>query len=100
VEDLVPKKGDPRAARAALARLEELLPELNGTEEESETRLRAVAGELGMKLGDLLMPLRVAVTGSRVSPPLMASIRVMGVDKARARAARAIRLLDEHSARS
>ena len=59
----------------------------------------AGAGEaenaLGMKLGDLLMPLRVAVTGSKVSPPLVESIRVMGVAEARRRAARAIAILKE-----
>ena len=93
--DLVPKKGDAASARASLARLSALLPELQGTDEENEARLRALADELGMKLGDMLMPLRVAVTGSRVSPPLVASIRVMGVEKARARAARAIRVLDD-----
>jgi glutamyl-tRNA synthetase len=53
-----------------------------------------------MKLGDMLMPLRVAVTGSKVSPPLFQSIRVMGVEKARARTARAIEVLSEHSSRS
>ncbi len=100
VEDLVPTKGTPASTRSALVRLDALLPELRGTEEENEVRLRALAEELSMKLGDLLMPLRVAVTGSKVSPPLMASIRVMGVEKARARAARAIRILDDHTARS
>ncbi len=48
-----------------------------------------------MKLGDLLMPLRVAVTGSKVSPPLVESIRVMGVQEARRRAARAIAILEK-----
>jgi glutamyl-tRNA synthetase len=53
-----------------------------------------------MKLGDLLMPLRVAVTGSKVSPPLVESIRVMGVAEARRRAARAIAMLENDIARS
>ena len=48
-----------------------------------------------MKLGDMLMPLRVAVTGSPVSPPLFESIRVMGLEKATARIARAIGILTE-----
>ena len=48
-----------------------------------------------MKLGDLLMPLRVAVTGSKVSPPLVESIRVMGVEEARRRTARAIAILEK-----
>ncbi len=53
-----------------------------------------------MKLGDLLAPLRVAVTGSKVSPPLFESIRVMGTAKARARAAAAITILGEYATRS
>ncbi len=46
-----------------------------------------------MKVGDMLMPLRVAVTGASVSPPLFQSIRLLGADKARARTARAISVL-------
>jgi len=91
--DLLPKKGDAASAVKSLERLGDLLPSLGGTAEESETRLRALAEELGVKLGDLLMPLRVAVTGSKVSPPLVESIRVMGMDTARRRAERAIEIL-------
>jgi len=91
--DLVPKKGDAASAITALQRLRDLLPSLDGTAEESEARLRALAEELGVKLGDLLMPLRVAVTGSRVSPPLVESIRVMGAEAARRRTDRAIEIL-------
>jgi glutamyl-tRNA synthetase len=93
--DLLPKKADAAATAAALRRLDALLPELGGPPEESEARLRALAEELGMKLGDLLMPLRVAVTGSKVSPPLVESINVMGVPEARKRTARAIAVLEE-----
>ncbi len=99
-EDLVPKKGDPSSARAALVKLDALLPELHGADEENEARLRAAADELGMKLGDLLMPMRIALTGSRVSPPLLPSVRLMGREKVRARAARAIAILDKSIARS
>jgi glutamyl-tRNA synthetase len=44
---------------------------------------------MGAKFGDLMMPLRVAVTGSRVSPPLFESIRLLGLPKALARVAKA-----------
>jgi glutamyl-tRNA synthetase len=100
LEDLLPKKGEPARVLAGLRRLEALLPELGGAPEAAEARLRALADELGMKLGDLLMPLRVAVTGSKVSPPLVESIRVMGVAEARSRAARAIAMLEKDIARS
>ncbi len=93
--DLLPKKAEAAPTAAALRRLDALLPELGGPAEQSEARLRALAEELGMKLGDLLMPLRVAVTGSKVSPPLVESINVMGVPEARKRTARAIAILEE-----
>ena len=91
--DLLPKKGEAAGAIVALERLRDLLPSLDGAAEESEARLRALAEEMGVKLGDLLMPLRVAVTGSRVSPPLVESIRVMGAEAARRRTDRAIEIL-------
>jgi glutamyl-tRNA synthetase len=99
-EDLLPKKADPAKTVDALQRLVALLPELQGAPEPAEARLRALADELGLKLGDLLMPLRVAVTGSKVSPPLLESIRVMGEQEARRRADRAIAILGRSSARS
>jgi glutamyl-tRNA synthetase len=94
-DDLLPRKSDPEKTVDALRRLQALLPELGGSPVASEARLRALAEQLGMKLGDLLMPLRVAVTGSKVSPPLVESILVMGVDEARRRAARAIAILEQ-----
>jgi glutamyl-tRNA synthetase len=93
--DLLPKKAEAAATANALRRLQAILPELEGPPKQSEERLRSLAEELGMKLGDLLMPLRVAVTGSRVSPPLVESIKVMGVETARRRAARAIEILQK-----
>ena len=54
------------------------LADLPGT----EARYRAEAERLGAKFGDLMMPLRVAVTGARMSPPLFESIRLIGIPKA------------------
>jgi glutamyl-tRNA synthetase len=99
-EELLTKKAEPTKTLEALRRLAELLPDLIGSPEASEKRLRTLAEELEMKLGDLLMPLRVAVTGSIVSPPLVESLRVMGVEEARTRAARAISILEKKVARS
>ena len=100
VEELLPKKGTPEKARQALAAVDGLLAELPDSPEEVEARARALAESLGMKLGDMLAPLRVAVTGSKVSPPLFESIRVMGVARARARVASALAILDGPQTRS
>ena len=45
--------------------------------EGAENLAKAKAEELGIKLGDFMMPIRMAVTGSRVSPPLIGSIVVL-----------------------
>lgn len=45
----------------------------------AEERFRSRAEGLGWKLGQLLQPLRVAVTGSTVSPPLFESIQLLGL---------------------
>ncbi|HEX6145871.1 MAG TPA: glutamate--tRNA ligase [Acidimicrobiia bacterium] len=60
--------------------------------ESIEEALRAMLEELGMGAGKGLQPLRVAVTGSSVSPPLFESISALGrertlerIDRARAK---------------
>lgn len=65
-------------------------------EEEFETRARAAAEDLGVKLGGLMMPLRVALTGSRVSPPLYGSMRLLGAEQSRVRLLRALEHLTKH----
>jgi glutamyl-tRNA synthetase len=82
-EEFVPKKLDKARAADLLAAGGALLSscdlsDLPGT----EAKYRVEAERLGAKFGDLMMPLRVAVTGARVSPPLFESIRLIGVPKA------------------
>jgi glutamyl-tRNA synthetase len=50
-----------------------------------EQRCRAAADSLGMKAGDFFTPIRVAVTGRTVSPPLFDSLELLGRDRALAR---------------
>jgi glutamyl-tRNA synthetase len=40
-----------------------------------------------------MMPLRVAITGARVSPPLFGSLRILGAEKSLARVDRALAAL-------
>jgi glutamyl-tRNA synthetase len=70
-------------ARAILAKLE---PFEAARIEES---LRAVAEHLGLKPREAFQPIRVAVTGSKVSPGLFESIELLGRDETLARLARA-----------
>lgn len=82
IDDAIPKKMD---IASTIAALDTAVPALDGfeekTDEEMEQVFRSLAEENGVKLGSLLMPLRVAVTGSRVSPPLFASMRLLGLEK-------------------
>jgi glutamyl-tRNA synthetase len=62
-----------------------------------ESSLRALAEEMGLKAGQLFGILRVAVTGQRVSPPLIESMIVIGKQKVLDRIERAIVLLEDQS---
>jgi glutamyl-tRNA synthetase len=50
-----------------------------------EASLRQLADELGLKVGQLFMPIRVAVTGRTVSPGLFETLRVLGMERSLAR---------------
>jgi glutamyl-tRNA synthetase len=50
------------------------------TTEEIEQALRALSEQLGLKPRDAFQPIRVAVTGSKVSPGLFESIELLGRD--------------------
>jgi glutamyl-tRNA synthetase len=67
------------AARATLATLEPF------TAETIEATLRAAADELGLKPRQAFQPIRVAVTGSKISPGLFESIELLGRERTLAR---------------
>jgi glutamyl-tRNA synthetase len=93
-EDLVPKKMDRVRAAELLRQAAGLLEGFGSRDEQgNEAAFRGLAEKLGVKLGDLLQPLRVAVTGSRASPPLFASLALLGAEEALARVQRALPLL-------
>jgi len=78
-EVFIPKKLDVTATLAMLREDLALVAEVDFSQlAAAEERFKARSLEITAKLGDLLMPLRVAVTGSRVSPPLFESMRLLG----------------------
>lgn len=80
--ELIPKKLDPGAALPALEAARTALGTLSTWDEAAlEGVLRPLAAELGLKTGDLFMLLRVATTGSRVSPPLFQTLDALGRDE-------------------
>lgn len=96
--DMIPKKLDASRTAIALTACAELLRSVDVRQHEAcEAAFRAKADELGYKLGDLLMPLRMAVTGTKVSPPLFESIAVLGVQRALPRIEKALAVLKEQA---
>ena len=70
-----------RAAREALAALDELD---DGGHRGGAARRRSIE-ELGLKPRNAFGPVRVAVTGRRVSPPLFESLELLGRERSLAR---------------
>ena len=96
-DSLVPKKLDEGATLETLRASRRIVDGFSGrTDEENERLFRVAADELGVKLGDMLMPLRVAITGSGSSPPLFGSIRLLGIEKTLERIDAAIGLLQKN----
>ncbi|OHD81994.1 MAG: glutamate--tRNA ligase, partial [Spirochaetes bacterium RIFOXYC1_FULL_54_7] len=94
VAEMLPKKLDAATTAGVLEAARGLLVQVGVADHDTiEAAFRQKAEEMGRKLGDLLMPLRLAVTGTKVSPPLFESIRVLGVDKALPRIDRALNAL-------
>jgi glutamyl-tRNA synthetase len=81
-EDVSPVEADPRICRAAAERLTAVEPWEAGAIEEA---LRALADELGEKPRQAFAPIRLAVTGSKVSPGLFESLELLGKDVSLAR---------------
>jgi glutamyl-tRNA synthetase len=92
--DLIPKKLDEAATKkvleAAITFVQKLPGVIENGHEAAEEFARTTAESLGLKLGDFMMPIRWAVTGSRISPPLIGSIAALGTAKAVARIKRVL----------
>jgi glutamyl-tRNA synthetase len=59
----------------------------------------AVAAERNLKLGKVAQPIRVAVSGGSVSPPIDATLALLGRDRTLQRLARAVKYCAEREAR-
>ena len=83
-----------RSAREQLAGLK------TWSKENIADAIAAVAAEHDMNLGKLGQPIRVAVTGGPVSPPIDVTVLLVGRDRTLARLDRAIEMIEERAAAS
>jgi glutamyl-tRNA synthetase len=93
-KELVPKKRNAQEAQAALEAVLELIdaqPNLQAGD--LEAKMRAVCEALGWKTKELFMPVRVAVTGRKATPPLFETMQHLGKERCRRRLRAAIAYL-------
>jgi glutamyl-tRNA synthetase len=94
-EEFFPKKAGLEETVALLKKGRDLVtPMASKSDEDAEAFIKAWAEKENLKLGDIMMPLRVAITGARVSPPLFGSLRLLGAERALARVDRALAALE------
>ncbi len=101
-EDLVPKKRTDTNTAAVLRAAREIVAELGGGDDETaaimepadlEQRLRALGAEVEWKPRELFMSIRYAITGKKVSPPIVECMCLLGAPACMARMDAAIDVL-------
>jgi len=86
-------------AREALAQVRGALAGVaSWTEAATETAVTSIAESLGLKLGKVAQPLRVALTGRAASPGIGTTLILVGRERALARIDRALAYIDERAA--
>jgi glutamyl-tRNA synthetase len=88
--ELIPKKGDSALALRVLEKAFETLGTAEFTHDGLDAALRAAAGDLGIKAGQMFEPIRVAVCGRKTAPPLFGTLEVLGRETCLARIEEAI----------
>ncbi len=79
---LVPKKMEPVGALVLLGQSRAVLDEVSPfTHDLLETALRGLAETMGVKTGQLFAPIRVAVCGRAVAPPLFGTLEILGRER-------------------
>jgi glutamyl-tRNA synthetase len=87
-DELVPPKADAASTAAALTRARDELAAVASDDfaaSELEARCRRAAEDFGWKAGDFFRPMRLAITGRAVSPPLFGSMELLGRERCLAR---------------
>ncbi|HET6381741.1 MAG TPA: glutamate--tRNA ligase [candidate division Zixibacteria bacterium] len=102
-ELLLPRNRSAAEVAEAVARARDELGALDEADfaaDVLEDRCRRAADDMGWKAGDFFRPLRVAVTGRTISPPLFGSMELLGRERVLARLETAIGVLAAAGART
>ena len=91
--ELTPQKGSAEMARKALERARTVLETAEFSHAGLDAVLRAEAVSLGIKAGQMFQPIRVAVCGRKVAPPLFETLEVLGRETSLERIDQAIAML-------
>ena len=80
--DLISKKSTQKETLLILNNVQQTLTNLTTFDHISiENSLRLLAKTLDIKVGQLLNPVRIAISGQKVSPPLFETIEILGKNK-------------------
>jgi glutamyl-tRNA synthetase len=91
--ELIPQKGDAAMAAAVLEEARQILATAEFNHDALDAALRAGASKLKVKTGQMFQPIRVAVCGRKVAPPLFETLQVLGRETCLERIGRAIAML-------
>ena len=88
--ELIPQKGDRTMASAVLEKAHGILQSTEFMHDALHAALEAGAVDLKIKKGQMFQPIRVAVCGRKVAPPLFETLVVLGRETALHRIDRAL----------
>ncbi len=91
--ELIPQKGDAAMAYQVLERARAILAGVDFSHDALDSALRAAAGDLKIKAGQMFQPIRVAVCGRKAAPPLFETLEVLGRATCLKRIDRALELI-------
>ena len=98
-EALIPRKTTPAETLRALQAARDTIAATSFDADALEAALRKLAVDMNMKVGQVFAPIRVALTGKRVTPPLFDIMMALGRDETLRRLDRAIEVLEDYVTR-
>lgn len=93
VQKVLKKEGVPEVLEKAIEILSSMAFPFES--HEIEKRLRGLVEETGLKAKMVFQPIRVAITGRTISPPLFETIELLGRDATLERLSEAVKLLEQ-----